>query len=657
MNTISGEGGKTMKTIIRLLHEAAHRYPGRAYATMKTDEGWKPWTFADIDQESDKIAAALIARGFKRNTAVGILAEGRPQWVAGEFGVVKAACVSVPMSIKLTPEEIAFRINHSEAGGFIVSSNTIKKVSQAYASFEKKPLLVYLDREDSNLLQAEKDLGGDRGEAIVLYSSLLEEGEKALEKKPELVSNLEKSISEEDLVNICYTSGTTGNPKGIMLTHKNYFANATDSVELFRLPDAVYETLIVLPLDHSFAHTVGLYASLLRGITMHFVDARGGSLNIIRNLPKNLKEVNPHFVMTVPAISGNFMKKMAAGIAEKGGLIEKIFNAGLAAGIRRNGDGSARPGLGLGLKTRIATAIPYFLASKLIFPKLREVFGSRIEFCVGGGALLEVRQQDFFAAIGMPIFQGYGLTEAAPVICSNAPHRHKFGTSGMVAPNVVCRIMKDETTEAGQGERGEIVIQGDNVMKGYFKNPAASQEVLRDGWLWTGDLGYYDKDGFLVVTGRAKALLISPDGEKYSPEEIEEAIVNNCDLVSQVMVYNDHKNYTTGLVTLQVEPTRKVLEAASAKTAREALEVIRKAIYAFEPEIKATVPDQWIPAVFEIIPKEFSEDDGLINSTMKLVRYKAAEFYKDRIDAMYTEKNFFNERNTAAVKELFGLES
>jgi long-chain acyl-CoA synthetase len=639
-----------MDTIIRLLHEAAGRYPGRAYTTMKTDSGWKPWTFSDIDEESQLFAAALIERGFGRSTPAGIVAEGRPQWIAAEFGIVKAGCISVPMSIKLTPEEIAFRINHSESGALVVSANTLKKAVQAYAKFDARPLLIYLDGDDKELRKAEKELSLTRGKESVLYSVLLEEGRAALENDPDLVSKLEAEIQEDDTVNICYTSGTTGNPKGIMLTHKNYVANAEGSVELFQLPDAVYETLVVLPLDHSFAHTVGLYASLLRGITLHFVDARGGSMNIIRNLPINLKEVNPHFMLTVPAISGNFMKKMTAGIAEKGGFIQKLFLAGLRAGIARNGDGYHKASFSVRLKTAGA----YTAASKLIFPKLREVFGSRIEFCVGGGALLEVRQQDFFAAIGLPIFQGYGLTEAAPVICSNTPHTHKFGTSGLVAPNVTCRIMRDDGSECPPGERGEIVIKGDNVMKGYFKNKAASEEVLKEDWLWTGDLGYFDEDGFLVVTGRAKALLIAPDGEKHSPEEIEEAIINTCDLVSQVMVYNDHRKFTTGLITLQAEPARKALAAAGAADARQALEVLKKHLGAFEPELKKTVSDQWIPSVFEIIPDEFSEENGLVNSTMKLVRYRVAEFYKERIEAMYADNNFFNERNLAAMEKLFG---
>ncbi len=640
-----------MRTVIRMLHEAAQRYPQRSYTAKKTDEGWKGWSFAETDSESDQIAAALLKLGFARESKVAIISEGRPEWITGEFGVLKAACVSVPLSIKLSFEEVAFRVNHSDSKGFLISSNTISKLVDAWPHITEKPVIFYLDEPDAHFESALKGLKLTRGKDIYTWQDLLELGSTALGKTPSMISELEKEIDEQDVVNICYTSGTTGNPKGIMLTHLNYWANAVDGIALFDIPDATFSTLIILPLDHSFAHTVGTYASLLRGITMYFVDARGGSMNIIRNIPKNLVETNPMFLMTVPSLSGNFMKKMVSGVAKKGGLINKIFTAGVAAGIRINGDGYNKPSLWV----RFTSFFPHKLASLLIFPKLREVFGSQINYCVGGGALLEVRQQNFFASIGVPIYQGYGLTEAAPIICSNTPSKHKFGTSGVVAPSIDCRIMKSETEEAAVGERGEIVIKGENVMKGYYKNEEASNEVLKDGWLWTGDLGYYDEDGFLVVTGRAKALLIAPDGEKYSPEEVEEGIINHSTCVSQVLVYNDHKIFTSGLVTLnpaELKAWAGNLSGTDDEKVESLLKMIFEDLLRYKKEEPGLIPKQWDPASFEIIAKEFSEEDKLVNSTMKLVRYKVIEYYQDRIDAMYEEKEFFNDRNRAAVKEL-----
>ena len=349
--------------------------------------------------------------------------------------------------------------------------------------------------------------------------------------------------------------------------------------------------------------------------------------------------------MTVPSITGAFMRRMSQGIAAKGPFIEGIFKRGLEAGIARNGDGFNKG-------SRFKGWFHYHLANLLVFPKLRKVFGNKLLYCVGGGALLEARQQHFFAAIGSPVYQGYGLTEAAPIICSNSPRRYKFGSSGMVLHNIECRIMVDDKTEAKVGQRGEIVIRGDNVMKGYFKNPEATAEALRNGWLWTGDLGYYDEDGFLVVTGRAKALLIGKDGEKYSPEEVEEVMVNNVASINQLMVYNDHKAITTALVTLQEDVIKRMIKEKGLSTPEEALDAIIADLKSYERHASA-IPPMWQPSRFALIEKPFSEADGLVNSTMKLVRYKTVEFYRDRIELLYAGDAENREANLKVVTNLF----
>lgn len=637
-----------MRTIVNMLHEAAQKYGDRAFVSSKTEKGWTPFSYREVDKLSEIFASALAAAGFERGQKIAILAEGRPEWVIGEFGIIKTGIISVPLSIKLTPEETAFRINHSETSAFLISKNVLSKVAEAWKDFTNPPLLILMDEIDGEMenLMTKAKIQPDRD--VVTWKTLMGRGEEKLLKNRDLVEGMENRIGEEDTINICYTSGTTGNPKGIMLTHLNYWSNTHEALKVIDIPDGKFKTLVMLPLDHSFAHTAGMYISLLRGLTLNFVDARGGSMNLIRNIPINLVETKPDILLTVPAISGNFMKKIISGVREKGKLINTIFTRGISAGIARNGDGHNKASF----ITRLKTFFPYKIASILVFPKVRQIFGGELKFCVGGGALLEIKQQHFFAALGIPIFQGYGLTEAAPVICTNAMRRHKFGTSGTVLPGITCRIMKSETEEAETGERGEIVIKGDNVMKGYFKNPEATSGTLKGEWLWTGDLGYMDDDGFLVVTGRAKALLISPDGEKYSPEDIEEAVLNHSDLVNQIMVYNDHRNFTTALITLNKDNLKKLAHEKGLSDPLEILKTVKESVYTFREDVKDNIPSQWIPAAMEIIPKAFSEEDKLINSTMKMVRYKVTEFYSDRIEAMYKDNDFMNERNIAAIREL-----
>jgi len=639
-----------MRTVLNMLTEAAQSYGSDPYVVQKEDSGWVPKSFQEVEEESSLFARALISRGFRKEDKIAILSEGRRNWVISEFGLLKAQCIAVPLSIKLLEEEIPFRLNHSESSAIVVSENSLDKILNIRESLDKRALIIVLSNFAGDVMTRAEKAGLTAGKDIILYNDFIKEGEASGEATVLELEKRLRDVDENDVVTISYTSGTTGNPKGIMLTHLNYYANSADAVKLFYIPERS-RTLIILPLDHSFAHTVGIYVSLRRGLSMYFVDARGGGMAILRNIPSNLVECKPYFLLTVPALSGNFMKKIQAGVAAKGSFVNGIFTRGVKAGIKIHRDGFHRASL----VTRLLYGFNYFLARKLVFPKVLNIFGGDLKFCVGGGALLEVSQQEFFNAIGAPIYQGYGLTEATPIICTNTPPRHKFGTSGIVLPSIECRIMKDDENEAQPGIPGELVIRGENVMKGYYRNTEASDEVLRDGWLWTGDLGYFDKDGFLVITGRAKALLIAADGEKYSPETIEEAVVNNCPYIYQIMAYNEQKKFTSALITLNEDEVRKAIKSNGIKNSQELLDHISESFYRFKE--KTSIPGQWVPGSFAIIEKAFSEEDQLINSTMKLVRYKVRDFYSDRIEGMYDESgNGVNKKlNIEVLEKLFKL--
>lgn len=639
-----------MRNVINMLSEAAVKYQNDPYVVQKEDNGWVPKTFKDVDEESALFAKALIARGIKKEDKIALLSEGRRNWVISEFGILKAQCIAVPLSIKLLEEEIPFRLNHSESSVVVVSENSLDKILNIKDSMDNKALVIVLSNFSGDVLEKAEKAGMTPGKDIILYKDFIKEGENSDKAVSDELENRLKDIKEDDVVTISYTSGTTGNPKGIMLTHLNYYSNSEDAVKSFYIPERE-KTLVILPLDHSFAHTVGIYVGLRRGLALYFVDARGGGMAILRNIPGNLVESKPYFLLTVPALSGNFMKKIQAGVAAKGNFINGIFTRGVTAGIKIHRDGYRKASL----PVRLRYGFDYFLARKLVFPKVLSIFGGDLKFCVGGGALLEVSQQEFFNAIGAPIYQGYGLTEATPVICSNIPSKHKFGTSGVVLPSIETKIMKDDENEAAPGVPGELVIRGENVMKGYYRNVEASAEVLRDGWLWTGDLGYFDTDGFLVITGRAKALLIAADGEKYSPETIEEAILNNCPYINQIMAYNEQMKFTSALITLNEDEVKKLIKSGKASTASEVLGTIKESFYSFKSN--SSIPSQWIPGTFAIIEEAFSEKDQLINSTMKLVRYKVRDFYQDRINRMYeaSGSDIMNEENLKIIRSLFDL--
>ncbi|MCX7775232.1 MAG: AMP-binding protein [Rectinemataceae bacterium] len=646
------------RTVLTMLKEAAVKYPDIPYALKKTENGYQPTTFRQTRRAARSFAAWLIGNDIKKGDKLAILAEGSPEWIIAEMGMLSAGVISVPLSIKLLAEEIPFRLVHSEARGICTTHNQLEKVISAIkaANLGKDFYIIYLDDdvEWGQSLARKHKITEDQFiplRKVLSAGRLLLENTKTYEKR---LDELENEIGEQDIVTISYTSGTTGNPKGIMLTHLNYWANCHDAVTLFDNP-MFYRTLLILPVDHSFAHTVGLYTALLCGVSLYFVDSRGGGIATLRNIPINLKESNPIFLLTVPSLSGNFMKKIIAAIEEKGGFVEWLFKKGIEAGIRWNGDGYHKPSI----MVRAKAFVPYFAAKLLVFNKVKKsLFGNSIKFCVGGGALLDVKQQHFFAALGVPVYQGYGLTEAAPVISSNIPRIYKYGTSGIIAPSVECKIMDEKGTELPRGVIGQITITGDNVMAGYYKNPEATAETLRGGRLWTGDLGYIDEDGFLVVVGREKALLIAEDGEKYSPEEIEEAITSGTDVFDQIMVWCDHKKYATSLVSLEDTKIRRLIQSRQVKTAKDLLKVLTDEFYRFKgnPDAKQ-VQNAWIPAVFQIIEEGFSEKDGTINSTMKLVRHKAAQVHKDLLEYSYTKEGsmIVNQHNLEVVARKYSL--
>lgn len=633
-----------------MLRTSTEKYPAAAYTSQKGDNGWVGLTYPEVLHESRFLAAGLHQLGIEKGDKIAILAEGRNRWITGEYGILFAGGTSVPLSVRLMPDEVLFRLNHSESKAIIVSKNTFEKVASIWTQLEFTTRIIFLDDDLRPIEKDCKEFGINTLKDIVRYTDVLQSGKHQFEDSEPYLDKIESELSEDDVVTISYTSGTTGDPKGIMLTQLNYFSNCTDAMGYFNIQesDRLY---IILPMDHSFAHTVGIYAALLKGVSLYFVDARGGGVQTLKNIPINMVECNPHFILTVPALSGNFMTKIKDGVAAKGKFIYGIFNAGLNAGIRINRDGFKKAGFFV----KLINFIPYKLADVLVFKKVRKIFGNNIRFLVGGGALLDIRQQVFFYSIGVPVFQGYGLSEATPIISVNTPEVHKLGTSGKVVPNVDCRILTPDGTEAPAGEKGEIVIKGNNVMKGYYKNPESTARTVKDGWLYTGDLGYYDKDNFLMVVGRGKALLISADGEKYSPEGIEEAIQNSSELIFQVMVYNDMKKYTTAIVTLDAPKVARYVEKHKIADSEVLLKAIKLDFYKFKEtaEYRNQFPEKWIPSTFQIAPDPFTEQNHMVNSMMKMVRHKIQESYQDKIEVMYTPEgsNAVNDINRQTVKK------
>ncbi len=640
------------RTIFSMIADARARFGEKPFAFRKTDAGWTFKTFNETFDESRLLASFLMDRGYASGERLAIYAEGSPNWIVAEYGIISAGCVAVPLSFKLLPEEIAYRLEHSEARVIFTNTNHFEKISRIAKDVSARTGVAI----DLVSLDEEYDLAGTdySSEHLFRMDRIREIGAAALSRTLPALDARERDCAEDEVVTISYTSGTTGNPKGIMLTHANYWINSLDSVDIYRIPVCTHRNFVVLPVDHSFAQTVGIHASVQRGIEVWFVDSRGGGMAILRNIPDNMKEAEPVFLMTVPALSGNFMKKIISEIDRRGGLVRTLFHLGISSGIKHLGDGLERPRT----MEAFCNGLIYYPLKKLVLDRVRrEVFGKRARFFTGGGASFDIGQQRFFRALGMPLYQGYGMTEASPVISTNTEWHLKLGTSGVALPNVEIRIMKEDGRIAAPGEKGEIQVRGPNVMKGYFKNPAATEEAIVNGWLRTGDLGWLDDEGYLTVAGRAKALLISADGEKYSPEGIEDAILNSAKLVDQVLVWNDHRKFTCALITLDDTSVRNAIKDNKIKTPESLLETIKESFYSFrsDPSYRNMVPPNWTPSTFQIVEEPFSEKNGLVNSTMKIVRYKVVDQYAELLDYVYSSSgsSYRNERNREALRRYF----
>ncbi len=630
-----------MKTIIELFETAVANYPDNIYLWEKTTGKYEGTSYKETREKVIHLTAGLIKLGLKKGDRAGLIADGRNDWIISELGILYAGGINVPLSIRLQNNELSFRLKHSGSKYIFVSKQHQHKVEAIAHELPELEKIIYLDGKE-NLTEKEVD-----------YRELLKEGAKYYKQSPEEVDAVWKAIGPNDVANISYTSGTTADPKGIMLSQLNYAANVVQSNSLLDLqPEWI--TLAILPWDHAFAHTTCLYVFMYKGASIASVEAGNTPLETLKNIPKNIQEIKPTLMMSVPAYSKTFRKNIEAGIRKKGNFLFKLYKFALKVAYAHNGYGNNR---GKGLRFFLKPL--YALFDTILFKKIRDGFGGNMQFFIGGGALLDVELQRYFYAIGMPICQGYGLTEAAPVISSNIPKDVKFGSSGKLVKNLDLRILDEDGNELPIGQKGEIVVKGDNVMLGYWNNPTASADALRDGWLHTGDMGYMGKDGFLYVLGRFKSLLIGNDGEKYSPEGIEEAVVDQSPYIQQFMLYNNQNPYTVGMVVPDIEAINRELknrgiEKGSEEGNKTSIEIIQNEINEYKKggKYEGMFPERWLPATVAVLPYAFTAENKLLNATMKLVRAQVVEQFEKELEFLYTPaaKKMDNEINQAAIE-------
>ncbi len=630
-------------TIIDFVEKYTHEFSSHVFLREKPADKWTETTFEQTRLDAYKVASGLMSLGLQKGDKVALLSEGRNMWVIGELGILYAGGVNVPLSIKLEEgSDLVFRINHSDARFVMVSANQLPKVRRILAETPAVEKVIVFD-----------DMPEYKDNEIPM-SEVMRLGEKFNSENPGALEARAKSVGPDDYANISYTSGTTADPKGILLTHRNYTANVEQAHSVISIPlDAVM--LIILPLDHCFAHVAGFYTMMSYGGSIATVPVGKTAMASLKNIPMAIKEVRPHVMLSVPALARNFKKNIESGIKAKGPKVEKLYNFALNLAISYNKEYYNRGGiLQLWKKPLMA------LFDKIIFKNVREGLGGRMLFFVGGGALLDIALQRYYCAIGIPMFQGYGLSEATPIISANSSGHCIFGSSGRVVKPMDIKICDAEGNALGYGERGEIVIRGENVMAGYWKNPVSTAETVVDGWLHTGDMGYMKDEEFLYVVGRFKSLLISADGEKYSPEGFEDSLTDSSKFIDQVVLHNNQDPYTTVIIVPNKEALKEYVKNGNPGldlTSREAKELMLKKIqeevnsYRKGGSREGIFPERWLPAAIIVADEPFTEQNHMVNSTMKIVRGKVEKHYADRIAYALTAegKNLLNEKNIASL--------
>lgn len=629
-----------MKTIIELFETSVANYPDNIYLWEKSNGKYEGTTYRETREKVLDLAAGLIQLGYKKGDRAALIADGRNDWIISELGMLYAGGINVPLSIRLQENELTFRLKHSGSKYIFVSRLHQEKVEDIRNELPDLEKVIYIDGK------------ADAGDNDIDYRELMKKGAKFRKENPDKVEAVWKAVEPNDVANISYTSGTTADPKGIMLSHLNYAANVVQSNSLMDLKTE-WVTLAILPWDHAFAHTTCLYVFMYKGASIASVEVGNSPLDTLKNIPKNIQEIKPSLMMSVPAFSKTFRKNIEAGIRKKGETMFKVYQFALKVAYAYNGYGNNR-----GTGFRIFLKPLYWLFDKILFTKVREGFGGNMEFFVGGGALLDEELQRFFYAIGIPVCQGYGLTEASPVISSNVPEDVKFGSSGRLVKDLKLKITDEDGKELPTGQKGEIVVKGDNVMLGYWNNPTATAETLRDGWLYTGDMGYMGEDGFLYVLGRFKSLLIANDGEKYSPEGIEEALVDQSPFIQQVMLYNNQNPYTVGMIVPDIEAINRELknrgiEKGSEEANKAVISIIQNEVNEYKKggKFEGMFPERWLPATIAVLPYAFTTDNKMLNATMKMVRGQVTEHFAKELEFLYTpaSKDSINEMNITAV--------
>ncbi len=601
------------ETLARRFWDGVERYGERAAQLAKVGGAWREISWRALGDEVRELALGLIALGRQRGDAVALLSQSRAEWVRADFAIFSAGGITIPIYPSYPAEGVAYIVNDSGARTlFVEDRGQLAKVFEAAREMPGLESIVLIHGE----APAPGAPSGPRAKPLRVldWAGLRALGRSQRAALEAAFAERLSAVSPEDVATIVYTSGTTGHPKGVVQTHANHLAALRAAAEVTEVREGEVH-LLFLPLAHSLARFesfIGVY----QGLTTAFAES-------LEKLSDNLKEVRPHFIVSVPRVFEKVYAKVLSGVEGGPPLKKKIFY--WALGVGRQVSERTRSGRPLPL----ALSAQHAVAHRLVFGKLHAALGGRLRFCFSGGAPLAREIAEFFHAVGVLILEGYGLTETCPILTANRVRRYKFGTVGLAFPGVELQIAED----------GEILARGANIARGYYRRPEETAEVFKpDGWFHTGDIGELDAEGFLRITDRKKDLIKTAGGSYVAPQHIENLLKGD-PFVSQAVVYGDRRPYPVALITLNPEELSKFARNAGlgdkplAELARNpaVIERIRQTV----DQVNEGLASYARLKRFAVLPADFSQEGGELTPTLKVKRKAVSANYADLIESLY----------------------
>lgn len=596
------------RTLNELFNAAVDRFRDDEFLRYKKDADWHSLTYGEVARRVRELALGLSSLGLRSKDRIAIWSENRPEWNIADLASIAISAVDVPVYTTQARDQVEYILGDSGARAIFVSSAFFQEALQMR---ERLPALEYVIAFDAQPKGVESS-------CVVRAEELIGRGRALYGEDPSVYEKFWKAACPEDLATLLYTSGTTGDPKGVMLTHKNLTANALNSYHWLELEGRRDVALTYLPFTHIFERAVWyLYAYC--GAVIAYAES-------IEAVAKNLAEVRPTAMTSVPRmfekIYGRIIERgIAAGFPRK-----QIFLWSLDVGRKWAERKDREQSLGSWLSWQ------HKIADALVFKKWREAVGGQIRVFISGGAPLAPEIAYLFSAAGMPILQGYGLTETSPSISCNTESRNRIGTVGPVINGVSVRIAED----------GEILVKGDTVMKGYYNRPAENEEAFSsDGWFRTGDIGNIDEDGFLTITDRKKELMKTSGGKYVAPQRVE-SLIKSSRFVSQVFVVGNARKFPSALIVPNMELLRSYAEmkGIACKNDRELLsnprivDLIRRQVNKYTTELS-----QWEKVKkVALLEHELTIESGDLTPTLKPRRSVIEKKYAPLIDRLYTEE-------------------